>query len=224
MNSITEVIVLVEGQTEKIFVEKLLCPHIVDKNVYLCPIIFTKPGEKGGDVRFSRAKRDIGNHLKQRSDTYITLMMDYYAIKEWPGLEESKRQREHFKKAGVINIETEKRVQELFPEQNRERRFIPYVSMHETEALYFCDPTVIAETLNINQAEIESILHECGGPEAINDSVETAPSKRLSKLSHNKYRKTTTGIAMAKRIGIRRMRECCPLFDSWIGKMENLNA
>jgi len=76
--------------------------------------------------------------------------------------------------------------------------------------------------LNINQAEIESILRKCGEPEAINDSVETAPSKRLCKLSCNKYKKTTTGIAMAKRIGIRQMRECCPLFNAWVGKIENL--
>lgn len=223
MNNVTEVVVLVEGQTEKIFVEELLCPYIADKNVYLRPIIFTKPGEKGGDVRFSRAERDIGNHLKQRLDTYITVMMDYYAIKEWPGLTESKLQSAHFKKAEVINIETEKKVQKLFPEQNRGRRFIPYVSMHETEALYFCNPAIVAEALNIKQSEIELILRECGEPEAINDSVETAPSKRLSKLC-KKYTKTTTGIAIARNIGISLMRERCPLFNAWIAKIENLNS
>jgi hypothetical protein len=226
MNKMIEIVVLVEGQTEKIFVEELLCqyPYIVDKNICLRPIIFTKPGEKGGDIRFSRAERDIGNHLKQRTDTYVTLMMDYYGIKEWPGLTESKRQREYFKKAEIINIETEKEVQKLFPEQNRGHRFIPYVSMHETEALYFCDPAIVAEALDINQSKIESILSEYDGPEAINDSFETAPSKRLSKLSNDKYKKTTTGIAIAKKIGIKRMRERCPLFNAWIGKMESLKS
>jgi len=224
MNSIIEVVVLVEGQTEKIFVEELLCPYTAERNVYLRPIIFTKPGEKGGDVRFSRAERDIGSHLKQRPETYVTLMMDYYGLKEWPGLTESRQQKEHVKKAEIINIETQKMVQNLFPEQNRGRRFIPYVSMHETEALYFSDPEIIAEALNIDLAEIELILRKCGGPEAINDNVETAPSKRLSKLSRNKYKKTTNGIAIAKRIGIQRMRECCPLFNLWIGKIENLGS
>jgi hypothetical protein len=213
----------VEGQTEKIFVEDLLCPYIAGKNVWLRPIIFTKSGEKGGDVRFSRAKRDIGNHLKQRPDTFVTLMMDYYGIKEWPGLAESKQQREHYKKAEVINRATAKEVQALFPEQNRECRFIPYVSMHETEALYFGDPVVIAETLKIDIAEIEKILRGCGEPEAINDCYETAPSKRLSKLIRKKFRKTTMGIAIAKRIGIPRMRERCPLFNNWIDRMENLS-
>jgi len=224
MNSVTEVIVLVEGQTEKNFVKYLLCPYLVDKNVYLYPILFSKPNEKGGDVRFSRAKGDIGNLLKQRPDTYVTLMMDYYGLKEWPGLAESRSQKTHSKKADVINMETEKKVQEFFPGQNRERRFIPYVSMHETEALYFCAPAVIAEVLNINQSEIESVLREFNEPEAINNNVETAPSKRLSKLSRKRYKKTITGITIAKRIGIRRMRECCPLFNAWIDKIENLNS
>jgi hypothetical protein len=224
VNSIVEVIILVEGQTEKIFIEELLIPYIADKNIFLCPIMFSKPGEKGGDVRFSRAKRDIGNHLKQRQNTYISVMMDYYAIKDWPGLDDSKKQKTHTGKAEVLNGETAKVVQELFPEQNRERRFIPYVSMYETEALYFCAPAVIAGELNVNPAEIESILHKCGEPEAINDNPETAPSKRLIKLSRDTFKKTSTGIAIAKTIGIQRMRESCPLFNDWIGKIEALSS
>jgi hypothetical protein len=222
MSNITEAVVLVEGQTEKIFVEELLYPYIIGKNISLRPIIFTKPGEKGGDVNFSRAKTDIGNHLKQRSDTYITLMMDYYGLREWPGLDESKKQKEHFRKADAINQATAQKVQELFQEQNRGCRFIPYISMHEIEALYFCDPAAIAEILNIDIAQIEKILRSCGEPEAINDCYETAPSKRLSELIRTKFRKTTMGITIAKRIGIPRMRERCPLFSNWVGKIENL--
>jgi hypothetical protein len=47
----------------------------------------TKPGQKGGDVRFERVKKDLGMHLKQRPDTYVTLFVDYYGIKsDWPSL------------------------------------------------------------------------------------------------------------------------------------------
>jgi len=222
VNNIVEVVILVEGQTEKIFVKELLGPYLADRNIFLYPTIFNKPGEKGGDVRFSRAQRDIGGHLKSRQDTYVTIMMDYYGTKEWPGLDVSKEQRTHSGKAKVINEETAKAVQGLFSEQNRGYRFIPYVSMYETEALYFCAPAAIAEVLGANSAEIESIVHNCGEPEAINDSPETAPSKRLIKLSNDTFKKTTTGIAIAKTIGIQRMREHCPLFNDWICKIEAL--
>ena len=73
MNSCVEVVVLVEGPTEQRFVKDLLVPFLANKSVFLTPIIIDKPGEKGGDVKFARAKNDIEKHLKQRHDTWITL-------------------------------------------------------------------------------------------------------------------------------------------------------
>jgi hypothetical protein len=213
--------VLVEGQTEQTFIKNLLSPYIADiteQRIFLTP---TQVGKQGGDVRFTRYQKDIGLHLKQSADTYVTLMVDYYGIrKDWPGFEESKRQATHSKKAAVMNQETAKKVQELFPE-SAIHRFIPYVSMHELEALYFSDPASLAHIMNVEKKKIELILHDCGEPEAINDNFETAPSKRLEKLSPT-FKKTTTGIAIAKTVGIRRMREHCPLFDEWVCKIENV--
>jgi len=120
-----------------------------------------------------------------------------------------------------MNQATANKVQELFPEENKDYRFIPYVSMHEIEALYFSDPVCLAEKLYVKREKIDSILRDCREPEAINDDANTAPSKRLKNLSE-KFKKTTTGIEIAKTIGITRMRENCPLFDEWIVKIENL--
>lgn len=221
MSDIIQVMVLVEGQTELAFITKLLSPYIVERTGNKIFLIPTQPGKQGGDVRFERYKKDIGIHLKQRSNTYITLMLDYYGIKDWPGLKESKQKTTHSQKAEFINSETKKAVQEHFSEQNRECRFIPYVSMHEIEALYFSDPASIAQVMKVEKKEIESIIRKCGEPEAINDSSETAPSKRLENLSGS-FVKTTTGIAIAKAINIPQMRKKCPLFDKWISKIENL--
>jgi len=222
MSNIIEVMILVEGQTEQTFIKSLFSPYIAEltgNKVVLKPML---PGKYGGDVRFERYKKDIGNHLKQRQNTYVTLMIDYYGIrKDWPGFEESKRKATHSQKAEVINNETVKEIQKLFPEQNREHRFIPYVSMHEIESLYFSNPASIAQIMKIEQTEIESILRECGEPEAINDNPETAPSKRLGKLSES-FVKTTTGIAIAKAVNISQMRKHCPLFNKWVNKIENL--
>jgi len=100
MSDFAEVVVLVEGQTEQKFVKHLLAPYMATKGIYLVPVILNKPGQKGGDVKFSRARNDIGLHLKQRPDTWVTLMVDYYGIKaDWPGYAESKQQPDHVKKA-----------------------------------------------------------------------------------------------------------------------------
>jgi hypothetical protein len=223
MNNYAEIVILVEGQTEKIFVQKILVPYFYKKNIFLKPILLSKPGEKGGDVKFARAQRDIGVHLKQRKDTRITLMVDYYGIdSEWPGYKESKQKHTHTQKAEILNQKTKEKVNELFNDQNPARRFIPYVSMHEIESLYFSDPDCLAEKLKVKRLEIISILKKAGEPEAINSSRQTAPSKILESF-YSKFKKTSTGIAIAESIGIEKMQNSCPIFDKWIKKIESLD-
>ncbi len=222
MSDYAELVVLVEGPTEQLFVKQLLTPYLADKRVYPVPVILHKPGQKGGDVKFSRARNDIERHLKQRADTWITLLVDYYGIKpDWPGYAESKRLTDHRQKWQVMCKATAEAVQKLFPTQNPQERFIPYVSMHETEALYFSDPDCLATQLGMNRQRIDAILNECGEPENINENPTTAPSKRLQQLSR-RFKKTTTGIAVAEQIGIDNMRHACPLFDNWVGKLSAL--
>ena len=184
MNNHAEVVVLVEGPTEQQFVKQLLTPYLAQRGVYLTPIILDKPGEKGGDVKFARARNDIEKHLKQRHDSWLTLLVDYYGIRgDWPGYTESKKQAEHTRKAQIMNQATHEEVKKLFPNHNSELRFIPYVSMYEIEALYFSDTPCLAAKLGVQHRKIEEILKECGEPEKINDHTTTAPSKRLVKLS-----------------------------------------
>ncbi len=217
-----EVVALVEGRTEEIFIKSLLSHYLVRKKVCITPTILTKPGQNGGDVRFSRAQNDIERHLKQRRETWLTLFVDYYGIKsDWPGYQKSKRETQPVSKARVMNEATRKQVNELFGDHDSERRFIPYVSMFEFEALLFSDAKILARKLSIPLKNVEKILSKCGGPEKINDKSQTAPSKRLEALS-DRFKKTTTGINIAREIGIDKMRESCPIFDEWITKLEKL--
>lgn len=222
MNESAEIVALVEGKTEGIFISKLLAPHLARLNVYMTPIIISKPGEKGGDVRFGRVKNDIGLHLKQRTGTYLTLFMDYYGLKtDWPGLDEAKKRPLAKDRAEAVNRATRNAVCRLFPERRAERRFIPYVAMHEFEALLFSAPEILASRLQVKPALIANIVAKCGSPEEIDDSPDTAPSKRLIQLS-NGFRKTTTGIAVAEDIGLSAIRARCPLFDEWLTAIERL--
>lgn len=222
MNESAEIVALVEGKTEGIFISKLLAPHLARLNVYMTPIIISKPGEKGGDVRFGRVKNDIGLHLKQRTGTYLTLFMDYYGLKtDWPGLDEAKKRPLAKDRAEAVNRATRNAVCRLFPERRAERRFISYVAMHEFEALLFSAPEILASRLQVKPALIANIVAKCGSPEEIDDSPDTAPSKRLIQLS-NGFRKTTTGIAVAEDIGLSAIRARCPLFDEWLTAIERL--
>ncbi len=223
MSNYIEIIDIVEGKTEQIFIEKILAPYLGYKNIGIRATQVSKPGQKGGDVRFSRVKRDLEGHLKQRSDTYVTTFIDYYGTKEWPGFDSVPRHASPEIIANTINEATRLEVARLFPEQQTEQRFIPFVAVHEFEALLFSDVTILAEQLGIDASEISTIIQVCGSPGAINDNPQTAPSKRLDSWSaNNTFLKTTTGISVAEKIGIEKMRIKCPLFNDWLARFEEI--
>lgn len=223
MSDFAEIVVLVEGDTEKIFMAEMVVPHLSARGVYVTPIILSKPGQKGGDVKFARAKHDIETHLKQRSDTYISLLVDYYGVKsDWPGYHRAANCPTADAKAETINAATAKEVDSLFGEYNSAQRFIPYMAMHEFEAMLFADPAVLAQALYVGERDVKGIIRECNGNvEEIDDSPQTASSKRLEGL-YPRFKKTTTGISILKTIGLPGIRKECPLFDEWMGTLEKL--
>jgi len=75
--------------------------------------------------------------------------------------------------------------------------------------------------LNVEKDVVGTIINQFGDPEKINNSWETAPSKRLEKL-YSRNKKITTGIKAAKDIGISKMRKECKVFDSWLKQLESL--
>ncbi len=222
MSDYIEVMVIVEGKTEEIFVNRVLVPYLSAKGIYLYPTQITKPGEKGGDVRFIRIKNDIEKHIKQRPDTYISTFVDYYGIKgDWPGLEEAQSKSRPLDIATAINRATKEKVVELFGSQQADTRFIPFIAVHEFETLLFSDAAILADELQVKHSTVEAILTECGEPELINNSLQTAPSKRLESL-YSRFKKTSTGIKIAEKIGIDTMRKKCPVFNEWLTTLEGL--
>lgn len=223
MSNIT-VYVIVEGQTEQTFIRDLLAPEIAVQGIFLHPALIGKPGHKGGNVKFERAKEDIGKFLKQRSDTHISTMFDYFRLDpSWPGNVNVQSCSNAIEKAGKIESATLAKIRELFPDHNIEGRFIPYIEMHEFEALLFSNASILAEKIGVDTDEIEDVLDEFGEPEEIDDGSETAPSKRLISL-HKGYRKVAMGKTISEAIGISTMREKCPHFDNWLTRLEQLGT
>ncbi len=178
---------------------------------------------KRKDDRFSLLLNDLRIHLKQRQDTYVTTFVDYYGIKEWPGLELDLSKNTPNQIAMKINEATKSLVVSLFPDQQAERRFIPYIAVHEFEALLFSDAQVLSRQLGISEDIILKVLSKCGSPEAINNGPQTAPSKRLNDWStNNKFLKTTMGITIAEKIGIEKIRTECSLFNDWLNIFEDI--
>jgi len=222
MNNV-EVYVIVEGQTEQTFIREILAPYLSYKSIYLHSALIGKPGHKGGNIRFERAISDVGRLLKQRLNIYVSTMFDYFRIEpQWPGLKSIQSNDSALEKARKMEHYTMLAMIKEYPAQNVEKRFIPYISMHEFEALLFSDSEKLAQIINTDPLKIEKILQECGEPEEINDNEQTAPSKRLQLLYDKKYRKVTMGKIIAYNIGINTMRKRCPHFNEWLNKLELL--
>ncbi len=227
MNSI-DIYIVVEGQTEQTFVRDVLAPYMAHKRIYLRPALLGKPGHKGGDIRFERAKNDIGNFLRQRNDTYISTMFDYFRIdSKWPGKSEILRQIQHgvtltaIEKAKLLEDATHIKIVQSFSDCDSENRFVSYIEMHEFEALLFSNADILAEKTEIDVSLVRQIIANYDSPEEINDDPANTPSKRIEALK-NGYRKIAMGKMISEAIGIEVIRTKCPHFNNWLTKFEHL--
>lgn len=211
--------VVVEGQTEQKFISEILAPYLAHKGIFMTPIIASKKGQKGGDIKFQRVKKDIGNFLAQRNVDVVSTFVDYYGIKEWPGKDSILPHSEPEQIAATMNTAAKTEICHEYDRLNPTQRFIPFVAIHEFETLLFSDTKALADGLGIDKETIDATVNEFPSLEHINNSKETAPSKRLEKW-HPQYGKTTTGIAIAKTIPVDTMRAKCPLFNQWLSAIE----
>ncbi|MFU8790139.1 MAG: DUF4276 family protein [Methylobacter sp.] len=190
----------VEGSTEEHFVKILLVPYFSQKGIYVTPISIH------GNISVDRVKRELEN-LAYNFD-YVSTFYDFYGFKR--------------KVEGETKTTLESRIKGAIKEELREK-LIPYIQMYEFEGLLFSSPEAIAlvlqdESLN---AWANNILEDFdNNPEKVNNSTETAPSKRFEKSTN--YRKTTHGPNIAKQIGLVKMRDMCSGFDDWLTQLEEL--
>ena len=133
MSRYVEVMAIVEGSTEETFINRILAPYLSHRNIGMRATQVSKPGEKGGDVKFSRVKNDIRLHLKQRPDTIVATFLDYYAIKEWPGLESIPSNPSPSQIESILCVSTMSEMKSFLHGMTIEHRFIPFFIIHEFE-------------------------------------------------------------------------------------------
>lgn len=219
----SRVVVIVEGRTEQAFCSEMIAPELGAKGVYLEAQIVGKPNHKGGVRSWESARRDILSALKQQSGRVCTTMFDYYGLPgDWPGVDDGK------KKTYRLGVEiVEKAMHEdvcnTLSSGFDPKRFLPYVQLHEFEALSFCGPKELSEVLQIpaHESKFREIVKNSGEAEAIDDNPNTAPSKRIAALAPN-FQKMLHGSLTTKRIGIERIRRGCQHFADWLAKLEAL--
>ena len=156
----TRLLVHVEGETEETFVNQVLAPHLYGcaySRVAARLMGSARGRDRRGGIRpWPAARRDIVNHLKEDPACVATTMVDYYGMRQtWPGRAAAPTYPLSQRASAVEKALAADVGQEMRPRFDR-CRFVPYVTMHEFEALLFSDCVGLAR--GIGQPDLASSL------------------------------------------------------------------
>ena len=232
--SVRRLLVHVEGDTEELFVNELLASHLYEHGydeVSARKIGNARQRQKrSGIPAWESARTGIVRHLKGDKSCLVTTMVDYYGLpqsgsRKWPGRTQISRTMQAHQKARYIENEIMKDLQKVMPADFDQRRFIPFVMMHEFEALLFSDCRRFANGIGHKELakDFQVIRDAFPTPEDIDDSPRTAPSKRIRDFCPQ-YEKSLMGPLASLEIGIEAMCRECPHFADWLQRLKKAQA
>ena len=220
--------ILCEGPTEQGFVNEVLRPYLIENGVTSVKSVIVSTNKKlnaqGGMSSYTHTKTDLNLMRQSNPDRtfeshLFTTMFDLYALpNDFPGYEEAKEIVEPYARVNALEQSLSNAV--------NDKRFIPYIQLHEFEALLFCGIEHLVKIYPKCKKPCEQLtkdLQKVGNPELIDNGPTTAPSKRIIKVIEGnkkyKYNKPTTGKSVTKEIGIDELRAKCPHFNEWIERL-----
>ncbi len=217
---IRAIYIIAEGPTEEEFVRSLMQPYFAAKYGFYdvrAIKLGTSPGHKGGDMSFARYRYNVALFLKQESDVLVTSLIDFYGLRtDFPQYEAAKRHNQVEQRVEFL----ERACAEVIDND----RFIPYIQLHEFEALLFASrrgfDTYFSHLTKKSNDELTDVFSQYPNPEKINDGYTTAPSKRLEQLIPG-YQKVLYGPMIALENGFSTILDKCPRFRAWIELLES---
>ena len=215
---------IAEGRTEETFVNQTLKRHLASFSVDVqVLVVATKElpdfTYRGGIGNYTKAERDIRLLLNHHSDldARFTTMFDMYGLPEdFPGYN-----------AAVLQIDPYQRVetlQDALAYNISDPRFIPYIQLHEFEALLLSDPQKLESQFGDcadGISNLVAVASQFQSPEHVND--DNPPSKRINQeLLNYSFWKKSVGPIVAAQIGLPTLRSKCAHFAKWLDKLESL--
>lgn len=220
--------ILCEGPTEQGFVNAVLKPYVMNMGIDAVKSVIVTTNRKlsmtGGLLSYSQAKQDLGIQIRSCQNKgyerhIFTTMFDLYALPtDFPKYDDCRKIQNKYNQVEAL--------EDAFRQDIGSDSFIPYIQLHEFEALVFCGIDFLPDLYpgcERQCMELGRVLSSVSSPELINDSPETAPSKRIIKVIDEKgkysYNKPKTGKYITGKVGIDVLREKCPHFDNWIDRI-----
>lgn len=222
--------IIVEGNTEEAFVNDVLVKYFAPLNIFISARkirtgwdkLNNKP-KKGGLLKYSLFRNDVLRWIesdRNQPQFWYSSMLDLYAFP----IDDMSPYKENIQSIS----DPYKRISRLeaaIAHDINHPKFIPYVQLHEFESLLLVNPDKLITMYPNEQTGINRLKKEIENkrPEEINESIQTAPSKRIIKyLPDYEGQKAQVGPLVAEEIGLTALRLNCPHFNDWITKLENI--
>ncbi|MBZ0254161.1 MAG: DUF4276 family protein, partial [Candidatus Methylomirabilis sp.] len=176
---------------------------------------------RGGISKYEQIKRDLDLWLCERTaeNDRFTTMIDLYRLpRDFPGWSQCLVTDDPYERVA--------RLEKRLGEDVDSPRFVPYIQLHEFEALILADPCRLTDAFPDEADAVQRLVCLAEGfptPEHIDEGDETAPSKRIfAEIPDYKERKASAGPMVAESIGLACLRARCTHFGEWLGKLEAL--
>lgn len=220
-------ILVVEGQSEEAFGNHTLAPHLLNHDIYAVVTIVGTPTKRGsrplqkGGGAFKYWERDIRRALGgPETNVRVTTLFDLYGLP--PDFPDA-----HLHCAEPNTSRRCESLESALGGRINDGRFIPYIQRHEFEALVLAsiDPLASLFDARDDLDGLASLKRSLDGaaPEDVNDSPDTAPSKRIKRLVPG-FSKLIHGPKAIQLTGLATVRARCPRLDVWIKRLEALGG
>jgi hypothetical protein len=212
-----------EGQSERKFADDVLRPHLAAFSIDVkTRVVLTnrKLGKRGGILDFDKIHGDLQRLMREdrHPAARFTTMVDLYVLPpEFPGWADARQK--------MVPKERVEALEAAFQANLGDCRFLPYIQLHEFEALLYRDLSQLQQRIADSEKAFAALAKEVRGmePEEIDEGPTTAPSKRIiNHVPIYDRLKVRVGAPAAAAIGLPGLRTKCPHFNEWVSRLEML--
>ncbi len=222
---------VVEGQTEERFVNRVLQGHFAAQSIYTAAhCVTTRRGRtrcgrraehlkyRGGLTTYAHARGDILRWARGdgNRNARFTTMFDLYGLPaDFPCYADAAKASNPYERVRILETGLSRDIGGW--------RFIPYIQLHEFEALLFADPQKLDTQFQVKQSKIQLLVEtvqKFGSPELVDDGPDNAPSKRVTAaIPEYRTRKASAGPIVAAKIGLPVLQSQCRHFREWLKQL-----
>src|ERR1700722_13575158 len=220
--------IYVEGQEEELFINRVLRNYLRPFGVEVQRPILAATSFRigsggaevtvGGVTSYEAIREDIIN-LFAADDIaavdVLTTLVDLYGLPApFPGHQEAIAQ-------GLTGGPKAAHIESAWKTDICRANFLPYIQVHEFEALILTRPSALSNLYPEHAGGIEHLRGECASfltPEDINEVKATSPSHRILARVPT-YRKID-GFRHLQDIGLPELKAHCPRFKMWVEQCE----